>query len=365
MATLDVTLSDIRSELTRFFQAGRSYSASTPTGADVDAAINRGLRRFYSPEVLPGERNAHVWSFLYPASTITVFGDLTGSCTTSPWNTTALVDTGAEDVDNVGFQNGVDDDGANLVGQLISILDVSAGTTFKDNGATPPLATNVSTVTDKNNIVVSQTISNTPASSTTDTYIITVDGNYILPKNFGGIVGPTMSFDATTGFAPLDITSESRINRLRQDNRVVQTFRPRLAAVRPTTVGGGTADPGQRWELMLWPIPDAIYVLHFQFLIAVGNIASSSEVPPGGMFHHETIMASCLAMAESMLEPAPPVRLREEAYMKRLIASISLDRQLTTPDSLGIEGDATGLPLVTADRLQNLTFNGVAYGPGA
>ena len=116
---------------------------------------------------------------------------------------------------------------------------------------------------------------------------------------------------------------------------------------------------------MLWPIPDNIFILHYRFLIAVDDINSSSEVPPGGMFHHETILAACLAVAESMLEPAPAIRVREEAYMKRLLTSISLDRQLTSPDSLGIEGDATGLPLVTADRLQELTYNGIAYGPGA
>ncbi len=362
MATLDVSLSEIRNELTRFFQEGRSYGASSDTGKDVDAAIKRGLRQFYTPPVLPGERNSHTWSFLYPESTIVVFGNLTGTCTTSPWNTTALVDTGAEDVDNVGFQNGVDNDGADLVGQLISILDVSAGTTFKDDGATPPIATNVKTVTDKNNIVSEKTFSNTPASSTTDTYVITVDGNYILPKNFGGLVGPGLSFDAVTGYAPITITSESRILALRQDSRQTQTFRPQLVAVRPTTVSGGTGAPGQRWELMLWPIPDAVYTLHFRFLIAVDDITSPSNVPPGGMFHHETILASCLAVAESMLDPAPRVKRREEHFFQRLAASISLDRRLMAPDSLGVAGDSLGdSDFSRIDLLQKVSYNATFY----
>ena len=302
-----------------------------------------------------------------------MFPDLTGTVTTSPWNTTALIDTAADDVDNIGFAVGVNaaSPGNELIGQLISIKDVSAGTTFTESDATPPRKTNVSSVTNKENIVSTQTFSNTPASSTSDTYIITVDGDYFLPNDFGGIVGPTISFDATTGFAPIDITSESRVNRLRQDNRVTQTFRPRLAAIRPVTTGegilaGNLASPGQRWELMLWPIPDNVYTLHYRYLVAVDDLGTSgTDRPPGGMFHGETILASCMAMAESMLEQAPAVRLREEAYMKRLVASISLDRQLTSPDSLGIEGDATGLPLVTADRLQTLSYNGISYGPGA
>ena len=367
--TLDVTIADLRNELTRFFTAGRTYSASTATGKDVDAAISRGLRKFYTPPILPGDRVAHIWSFLYPAATIRVFGDLTGTATTSPWNTTALKDTAADDVNNIGFFVGTRGDGLDLIGQLISIKDVSAGTTFTTDDATPPIQTTVSGVTDKENIVSTKTFSNTPSSSTTDTYIITVDGNYILPKDFGGIVGPTISFEATTGFAPIEITSESRINRLRQDNRVTQTFRPRLAAVRPISVSGALATPGQQWELMLWPIPDNVYTLHYRYLVAVESIVESPDVttnrPPGGMFHGETIMASCLAIAETMLEPAPSVRRREEAFMERLAASVSLDRQLTTPDTLGIAGDATGLPLVTAARLQTLSYNGISYGPGA
>ncbi|MEE8607817.1 MAG: hypothetical protein V3S55_09440 [Nitrospiraceae bacterium] len=366
-ASLDILQSQIRNELTRFFTAGRSYSASTPTGADVDAAFTRGLRQFYAPPPLAGERTVHVWSFLYPKATIRVFPDLTGTPSTAAGNTSLLIDVEADDVNDLGFAVGPDTTGSlnELVGQLVSMKDVSAGDTFTDDGATPPKQTIVSSITSKTQLSIGSIVFRTALSSTSDEYTIIVDGDYNLPVNFGGIVGPTMSFDATTGFAPIDITSESRINRLRQDNRVTQTFRPRLAAVRPISAAGSFSSDGTRWELMLWPIPDAVYTLHFRYLVAVDEPATESGILPGGMFHAETIMASCLAIAETMLEPAPRVRLRHEAFMQRLTASVSMDRQLFTPDTLGIEGDATGLPLVTADRLQELTYQGVAYGPGA
>lgn len=45
-------------------------------GEEVAEAIRVGLRRFYTPPVLPGERNAHQWSFLRPLGQITTAADV-------------------------------------------------------------------------------------------------------------------------------------------------------------------------------------------------------------------------------------------------------------------------------------------------
>lgn len=42
----------------------------------VAEAIRTGLRRFYTPAILPGERNAHQWSFLRPLGQITTVADV-------------------------------------------------------------------------------------------------------------------------------------------------------------------------------------------------------------------------------------------------------------------------------------------------
>lgn len=44
-------------------------------GQEVELAVQTGLRRFYSPPVLPGERYSHEWSFLRPAATLTLTAD--------------------------------------------------------------------------------------------------------------------------------------------------------------------------------------------------------------------------------------------------------------------------------------------------
>lgn len=364
-ATLAITLTDLQNQTNHFMGFGRLYANSNvDEKATIDFIIQRGLRQFYFPPALEGEKGLpHVWSFLYPSTTITVFPDLTGTCTTSPWNTTALVDTGAEDVDNLGFQNGVNALGEELVGQPIAFLDVSANITYTNDGATPPLALTVSSVTDKNNIVVANTIPSTPASSTTDTYILTVDGNYNLPIEFGGL-SSNLTFDATTGFPPITITSEARIRALRQNSALTQVFRPSLAAVRPLETGIDTTQTTrQLFELMLWPKPDATYLLHYRYIIQPADLTTStSEHPLGGTIHAETLLASCLASAEGVLEPARRVRGRHDYFMQRLAASVMIDRNTMVPESLGVQGDASGpSPLTRANLLQKVSYNDTFY----
>jgi hypothetical protein len=43
---------------------------------EAGEAIRAGLRRFYTPPILPNERNAHQWSFLRPLGTITTRADV-------------------------------------------------------------------------------------------------------------------------------------------------------------------------------------------------------------------------------------------------------------------------------------------------
>lgn len=48
------------------------WTANTDKTARVERILESGLRRFYSPPVLPGERERHHWSFLSPTRTIDI-----------------------------------------------------------------------------------------------------------------------------------------------------------------------------------------------------------------------------------------------------------------------------------------------------
>ena len=64
---LSLTRNDLRSNVGTYAGFGLTYSdyASDQLTA-VDRAIDIGLRKFYSPLPLPGEKHQHTWSFLTP-----------------------------------------------------------------------------------------------------------------------------------------------------------------------------------------------------------------------------------------------------------------------------------------------------------
>lgn len=73
-STLNVTTSEIQGEIARYM----GFSALTYAGcnaseqADIDRILKRGLRRFYNPPPVFGETTNHQWSFLTPATTLSL-----------------------------------------------------------------------------------------------------------------------------------------------------------------------------------------------------------------------------------------------------------------------------------------------------
>ena len=71
MTSLSVTYDSLRREVGHFLGFSRSPTAWNANQiTDVDDVISAGLRMFYRPPRLPGERAAHQWSFLRPYMTI-------------------------------------------------------------------------------------------------------------------------------------------------------------------------------------------------------------------------------------------------------------------------------------------------------
>lgn len=182
-------------------------------------------------------------------------------------------------------------------------------------------------------------------------------GDYNLPDDFGNIYGNLTFAAADQGVVPVQIVGEGEIRRLRQGNTQVEQF-PTKAAVRPKVAGAGVA--GQRWEILLWPTPDAVYTLSYQYDVLPNYIRTGTPYPWGGAAHAETILMSCLAAAELHNNDVDgPMRAR---FLARLVASIKKDRKLQ-PHFLGKNLDSSDVGAIgnLPTRNGQVTFNSTLY----
>jgi len=93
-------------------------------------------------------------------------------------------------------------------------------------------------------------------------------------------------------------------------------------------------DSPSRFTMYLWPTPDAVYNLQYRYIAIQGDEDDSASATfLGGAQHSETILASCLSIAEEYVET--PQTKYKELFYQRLAASILLDSRANMPDNLG------------------------------
>ncbi len=137
--------------------------------------------------------------------------------------------------------------------------------------------------------------------------------------------------------------------------------RPELAALQP--LKGTGHNKGQRFQLYVWPTADADYGLSFTYYVNPDALTDSFPHHMGGMAHGETVLESCLAVAEQRLDDKSNVHSMK--FRERLAASVSLDRR-SKPQSLGYNRDRSDLrelnryPLRPWGSLSVATIGGVS-----
>ncbi|QDP55777.1 MAG: hypothetical protein Unbinned2706contig1001_38 [Prokaryotic dsDNA virus sp.] len=340
--SLGVTYDELHDEVGRALGYGRD--ATGDANVDVVACVKRGLRQFYTPEPLPGERVSHRWSFMRTVETLdTIVPSESGTASTfGAVLTSVSIDLSTEDAESISH---------------VSVT--------RSNGATTKhLVTAVSN--SGNTITVSAAFGYAESVSFTVFY----NGSYALPAAFAGIDGP-MTYDTFYGSDPnvadltIEITTESKLRDMAQylEDR---DDKPRVAAVTQT---GATGTAGTSQRINFYPIPDAVYRLKYTQINEPANLTSDSHVPLGGALHGETILASCLAIAEQFFIPNSPHGY-VESYIRRLAASVEMDRQVTRSETLGYNADPSEFGSVTGftdARLSRylhdnrVTVNGVQY----
>ena len=315
--------------------------------AFLPRAIQRGLRQFYVPEPLPGERVSHQWTFLKTEETLT----------THAATTTATITIPSDDTDRVNFTSG-----SLLTTDALSISHLSlvnSGTTTKHL---------VGTVAD------STTLDLAEAAGFTGTGIsctVHYNGTYALPTKFAGIEG-VIVYDSFFGTDPQrsDMTIEvTDITKLRDKFQYLddRDDKPLSAAVFATNAGAASSATGTQHRIQIYPIPDAAYRLRYVMVNEPDQLDNDSEIPLGGVLHAETILASCLSIAEQVIFPSSPHRYREH-YLARLRASVELDRQAYTTENLGYNGDPSDHKFTDANFKRilrrpdvSVTVNGTQY----
>ena len=305
---LEITLFDLRAEVQRFMGYGRTTTfASLPVAfqGDVTSIINRGLRQFYYPPVLPGETSSHKWSFLKKREIYRFYAPV------------APVNTCTASFGTVTF-----------TGSPISLIYRHTMVKFASQpGFYPVKQTNGSTQ------VILWDPSVSFATPTTATFY----------WNRAAIVGTgvnvNMFYGPSANQGPLQNVNAEYITNVEQNNNVTHWGKPRMFCVEPATWPGQGDQAVQEFHLRIYPWADAQYVMYADHTMTPDGLSSAGDSPLGAGSHGETVVASCLAIAEEFGD-TPSSKYRE-LFMQRLAASVMSDRIGMYPSVLGYNGDAS------------------------
>jgi hypothetical protein len=166
------------------------------------------------------------------------------------------------------------------------------------------------------------------------------------------------------GYGSIPVVGEEQIRRMKM-NSPIGTGKPQFAC----TFADIDSVPGYQQNVQvirLWPTPDAVYVLEYKYRLVtdtIGGRGYTQSVALGVPIHRQTILASCLAVAEQRIKGianGPMYRM----FMERLAASISYDSNLNKPDFLGYNGDRSsvnGGRYANFNRATTVTVGGVQY----
>ena len=349
MATLQNTFKDLREEVQRYLGYGR-HTGFDGLGADargdVLVCIERGLRQFYNPAPLPNESSSHEWTFLRGEGVIATVAPYTTGTISSSGTTVNGEITSTSDSTQPTFT-------AAMVGRIIhandEIREIASYTSGDQIAVDRAFTSNITT-----------------SSGVGATYEI-IANEYTLPSDFGGIKG-SITFRDGDEYMPLKLINESAIRSLRSEASI-RTDVPECAAIIPATITNDTTS-AQTYKLTLWPFPDKVYDLYFAYTVLPDSIADDTDssshdanIPLAGMMHSETILASCLSIAEQMIDEFNNPGKMQARYQERLAASISYDRRNMLPDGFGYNADNSDrrIQIPSRRRVQNVTYKNTFY----
>ena len=149
--------------------------------------------------------------------------------------------------------------------------------------------------------------------------IVTDDGDYDLPDDFGRLIGD-LHFAADKNRVSIAIIAVGRLLELRSRND--RNDAPVYAAIRYKESDGSG---GQRQEILFWPEPSEDWTLSYEFEAYSGELSDTYPYPLGGMQLAELYTESCLAVAEQRVNNE--AGLHTQAYQALLADAIARDKK--------------------------------------
>lgn len=298
-STLTLTRDDLRKAVGNMLGQGIDTTEwSSEFSTRVDMCVDIGCRWVYEPELLPGEPQVHIWSFMQPrlysfalnqpyaTGTITVVsGVVTGSGTTFP----SWAADGEIVVDGIAYEVDTRDSATQLT-LVDTDVDAAAGSAYT---------------------------------------LQQVD--YVLPELFGGFLGD-LYLNQTQNSLGFVLERADKQEMLAWQKSGIADFasQPCRFAIFPKEQ---TGESDQRWMITVWPFPDAVYTLSGYYTFNPYRLTSSLTYPMGGLPLSECLREAVLAAAE--VEFKGEAGVHNQLFRARLQAAISYDRRISNPGLLG------------------------------
>lgn len=327
MGVLTITLATLKAEVQRFMGYGRSTVFSSLPAAyqgDVLSIINRGLRQFYFPPILQGESSAHQWSFLRYYATINLPAPVTTTATCTVVNGLAVFS-------------------ANILNNTYKHTIIKFTST---GGYYEVVSTN-----GNNHVTLRDTTVNIASATTATFYWNRADMVHsgIDLNVYNGI---------DTGRGQLKNVNSAYMLNLEQNQTGNHIGYPVLFAVEPDTWPVANDQAEQTFHLRFYPFANQATSLSLRQRLAPDGLSNDADSPLGGVAHYETIVASCLAIAEEFGD-TPSSKYRD-LFIQRLTASIMADRTGMYASNFGYNGDSSDDTGQLRDRIDTVTYVGPA-----
>lgn len=143
------------------------------------------------------------------------------------------------------------------------------------------------------------------------------DYDYDLPDDFGQHIFWAL-WGSASEIRPVNIVTRAELLNYRAVESKSGT--PTNLSWQDKTFDAAT---GRRFEALLYPTPDASLTLTYSYLFIPEMLTPTNRYPVCGAIHGDTLLKGCQASMERLLDDTSGIH--QEAFMRRLAASIQLD----------------------------------------
>lgn len=165
-----------------------------------------------------------------------------------------------------------------------------------------------------------------------------------LADDVGGLIGEPALYQWGEGASVANQWQKIKIIPWEEYALLIQqtetTGQPEFGSLIQEVSSGGDSTESNRWYLYLYPIPDAAYKIYYRYHVLPPAIDGSTvKYPIGGAQHANTILESCLAFAEALVNDE--VSIHRNLFQANLVSSIAFDSKFSQPEYFGYNGDSS------------------------